>query len=89
MKSLIAWLFILSVPLARAVPNLQVYPNSGPTDAKVDEITDIDRFSGYQRETNKVQKQEAEPDPFDLGPYNSEGNYQYIPKVRLQNAQQD
>ena len=89
MKALIVWIFILSLPLVQAVPNLQVYPNSGPTDARVDEITDIDRFSGYQSAPNKVQKQEVKPAPLKLGPYDSEGNYRYTPKVRDENAQQD
>lgn len=89
MKSLIVWLFIRSVPMAQAVPNLQVYPNSGPTDARVDEITDIDGFSGYKRGTDKVQKQEVKPDPFELGPYDSKGNYQYIPKIKEENTPPD
>lgn len=89
MKRIIVWIFFLTVPLAQAVPNLQVYPNSGPTDAKVDEITDIDQFSRYKPGTDKVQKQEVKPDPFELGPYDSEGNYQYIPKVREENTSPD
>lgn len=89
MKELMLGIFILSLPLAHAVPDLQVYPNSGPTDAKVDEITDIDQFSGYKSGIDKEQKQEEKPDPFELGPYDSEGNYQYVPKVREENAPQD
>jgi len=52
-------------------------------------MTDIDHFSGYQSGA-KEQKQEEKPeDPFELGPYDSEGNYRYTPKVKVETTPQN
>jgi len=90
MKGLFLVLFWFVSVVSQAVPERSVYPNSGPTDAKIDENTNIDAFSSSsstspnqnsqdQQEENSMTKKK---DEFEPGPYDKDGTYRYIPKIR-------
>lgn len=77
--------------MASAVPERSVYPNSGPTDARKDENTDI-RTSSQPAQEEQEEPEETEgiknsrpqkaKDDFLKGPYDQDGNYRYVPEVR-------
>lgn len=73
--------------LSFAVPENEVHPNSGPTDARTDQNTDIGQPSAspinqgtgtVQGNTQEMQERPGEdPNAMEVGPYDRDGNYIY------------
>lgn len=95
MNGLFLMIFGLLPAIAHAVPGRDVYPNSGPTDARVDENTDISPATmpsetdspeahepQREEEDAKTERPIKKDDDFLKGPYDKNGNYRYIPEVR-------
>lgn len=81
---------LLLVPLySFAVPENKVYPNSGATDAKMDQETNIIGPSAapFSQGTDVVpappqeqQERAVDPDAIGVGPYDKDGNYMHVHK---------
>lgn len=84
MKTL--WPLFLLPMMASAAPEGSVYPNSGSTDARTDEITNISTATSPinpQREEEKpLNEPKKKSDELMKGPYDHKGIYHYIPEVR-------
>jgi hypothetical protein len=82
--------FGLLPAIAMAVSEPLVYPNSGDTDAIRNENTGIDSFSNPAPEDVESYKHlddigsgpKKKNDEFVQGPYDKNGEYRYIPKIR-------
>lgn len=85
MKRLFIIFLGLLPSIALGVPEASVYPNSGTTDARRDENTEISPATAPPKESPVPQKEEEvveKKDDFIKGPYDKDGNYRYIPEVR-------
>jgi hypothetical protein len=85
MKGLVFNIFVVFPLVVQAVPGKDVYPNSGPTDARVDENTDITPATAPAQEQEADEKNERpikKDDDFVKGPYDKDGFYRYVPEVR-------
>jgi hypothetical protein len=92
-KVLIILLGVLPM-LSMAVPEASVYPNSGTTDAKRDDNSAIDPFpsapippGAQEEEENPLPENKGED--FISGPYDKEGNYLFVPKVKEEKTQSE
>lgn len=80
--SVVLTFFLISGAFAQTERN--VYPSSGPTDAKVDTTTDIDGFSNNPIDQGAGEQKmesthERDQSDFKEGPYDREGKYDYLP----------